>query len=113
MDKGRDGVICHVAESVHHAAAESAAGDVHVAGVRPPVSFVVIVLDLGGGGGAVVSSHDKEVVIDHRDAKVAARDLHGGDGGPGVSGGVVGLSRIQTSRSIKTTNLKVNVTKTS
>lgn len=98
-------ILGQVVESVHHAAAQSTAGDLHVMYIRPLIRFDIIALDFLGGGEAVEAPDHKEAVVDHGDAKVAAGDQHGGHIVPGVGVRVVGLSRVQTTGSIETADL--------
>lgn len=65
MDEGRISVVSHVVNSMHYAAAEGAAGDLHAAGIGPPVPIVVVELHFRGGADAVESSHDEEAVVHH------------------------------------------------
>lgn len=101
----RGSVLCNVGESVHHAAAQSAAGDLHVMDGRPLTSFDIVTLNVKSGGEAVKAPDHKQAVINHCDAKVAAGAQHGGHRMPGVGVRVVGLNSAQTGRSSETTNL--------
>ncbi len=101
----RGSVLGHVGEPGHHAAAQGAAGDLHVMDIRPLTNFDIIALDVRGGGEAIEAPDHKEAVIDHFDAEVAAGVQHGGHSVPGVGVGVVGLSSAQTAGSSETANL--------
>lgn len=100
-----DSVIAHVVESIHHTAAQGAAGDLHVTDIRPLASFGIIALNVKSGAEAIETSNHKKAAIHHCDAKVAAGFQHGGHRTPGVGLSVIGLNCAKTSGSIETTNL--------
>lgn len=101
----RGSILGYVGKSIHHATAQGATGDLHVTDIRPFTSFNIKALNVKGSGEAVEAPDHKEAVIDHCNAKVTAGAQHGGHSTPGVSVGVIGLSRAQTASSIETANL--------
>lgn len=98
-------VLIHVGESRHHTAAQATTKDTHVTGPRPHASYYVVALNLTGGAEAIVAPNNKELIIDHFNAKVATGGHHGGHCMPSVSPRVVGLNATQKGVTIKTTNL--------
>lgn len=61
-----------VGSSLHHAAAGGAAGDIHVLDTFPPVGLSIVALHVTGGAVIFKASNYIELVLQHRDAKVAA-----------------------------------------
>lgn len=102
----RSSKLGHVGEAKHHAAAQSAAGDPHVTGIRPLTSFEVKAFNVTGGGEAVEAPDDKDVVFNNFDTEVTAGVQHGGHSVPGVSAWVIGFSSVQTTGPIESTNLE-------
>lgn len=98
-------VLGHVGDPGHHAAAQGAAENLHVTGLRPLIGCCIVVLDIIRGGEAVEAPDNKEPIINHFDAEVAAGGQHEGHCVPGVGPGVEGLSTAQTGVAIKATNL--------
>ena len=90
---------------MHHAAAEGAAENLHATGLSPRIRRHVVVLNVIGGAQAVEAAHNKEQILEHFDAEVAAGGQHGGHCVPGVGAGIVDLSAAQTGAAIESTDL--------
>lgn len=69
--------------------------------VVPLVSLLVVALDIKGGGKAVKTTHHKQEVVYHLDAKIATRVKHSWDRAPSVSHWAVGFCTPKSISSVK------------
>lgn len=101
MDKVRQ-----IWESRKDTAAKTAASELHVTGLKPRITGVVIKLHVGGVHVAIAASSNKQLVFNHPDAKVAMGRSHGGHFLPGVGPWIVDLCAFQTVVAVQATNLQ-------
>lgn len=101
----RNSVLSHIVQPVHHTATQYTAGDLHVTGNRPDPKLDIVVFNIRDVDEVVVAPYNKQAVINHRDAKVAAGLQHRGHVQPGVGVGILRLNSLQRRSSIETTYL--------
>lgn len=69
--------------------------------IIPLVSLLIIALNIKGGGKAIKTTHHKQEVVYHLDAKIATRIKHSWDCAPGVSHWAVGFCTPKSISSVK------------